>query len=135
MHDDMVHGDAHQRAHAEDIKRRFANTNATTWQIILFGLTGGLIPCPASITVLLICLQLKEFVLGATLVLCFSIGLAVTMVSVGAVAALGVRHASQRWSGFDRIAQRAPYLSGALIMLVGLYTGYLGWSALVAAGA
>nr|VXZ87893.1 Nickel/cobalt efflux system rcnA [Klebsiella pneumoniae] len=32
----------------------------TTGQIVLFGLTGA-DPCPASITVLLICLQLKKF--------------------------------------------------------------------------
>lgn len=35
--------------------------NVTNWQIALFGFTGGLIPCPAAITVLLLCLQLKEF--------------------------------------------------------------------------
>ncbi|MEQ1753013.1 MAG: nickel/cobalt efflux transporter [Micropepsaceae bacterium] len=122
--------DAHQRAHADDINRRFAASNVTTGQIIMFGLTGGLIPCPASITVLLICLQLKQFTLGASLVLCFSIGLAVTMVSIGAVAALGVGHVSKRWSGFDQLVRRAPYLSGVLIILVGLYTGYAGWSAL-----
>ena len=51
--------DAHELAHANDIRRRFANRHVTTGQIALFGLTGGLIPCPASITVLLICLQLK----------------------------------------------------------------------------
>ena len=56
--------DAHQLAHANDIRRRFANRNVTNWQIALFGLTGGLIPCPAAITVLLLCLQLKEFTLG-----------------------------------------------------------------------
>ena len=26
------------------------------------------------------------------------------------------------------VARRAPYLSGALIIAVGLYTGYLGWT-------
>ena len=57
---------------------------------------------------------------------CFSIGLAVTMVSVGAAAALSVQHISKRWSGFGDVARRAPYLSGALIIAVGLYTGYLG---------
>ena len=124
-------GDAHERAHAQDIRRRFANQNVTTGQIVIFGLTGGLIPCPASITVLLLCLQLKKFVLGAALVLCFSIGLAVTMVAVGAAAALSVKHVSTRWSGFDAVARRAPYLSGALIIAVGLYTGYLGFKGLV----
>ena len=123
--------DAHERAHAEDIRRRFANRHVTTGQIVMFGLTGGLIPCPASITILLICLQLKQFTLGAALVICFSIGLAVTMVSVGAAAALSVQHISRRWSGFGEVARRAPYLSGALIIAVGLYTGYLGWTQLL----
>ena len=124
------YADAHERAHAEDIRRRFANRHVTTGQIVMFGLTGGLIPCPASITILLLCLQLKQFTLGATLVICFSIGLAVTMVSVGATAALSVKHVSKRWSGFGELAHRAPYLSGALIIAVGLYTGYLGWTQL-----
>ena len=86
--------DAHQRAHAQDINRRFNGQNVTTGQIALFGLTGGLIPCPASITVLLICLQLKHFALGATLVFSFSIGLALTLVASGAIAALSLKHAS-----------------------------------------
>jgi nickel/cobalt exporter len=123
--------DAHERAHAEAIRQRFANRHVTTGQIVMFGLTGGLIPCPASITILLICLQLKEFTLGAALVLCFSIGLAVTMVSVGTAAALSVHHISKRWAGFGEAARRAPYLSGALIIAVGLYTGYLGWTQLL----
>lgn len=94
----------------------------------MFGLTGGLVPCPASITVLLLCLQLKRFALGAGLVLCFSIGLAMTMVASGALAALSVRHVSRRWRGFGEFARKAPYVSGALIILVGLYVSYQGLS-------
>src|SRR5205823_4524241 len=33
--------DAHQRAHAQEIQKRFANRNVTTGQLALFGLTGG----------------------------------------------------------------------------------------------
>jgi nickel/cobalt exporter len=122
--------DPHELAHANDIRHRFANREVTTGQIIMFGLTGGLIPCPASITVLLLCLQLKQIALGATLVLCFSIGLALTMVSSGILAALSVKHVSKRWSGFGEFARKAPYFSGALIMLVGFYIGYQGLHAL-----
>src|SRR5262245_28616548 len=122
--------DAHELAHANDIRRRFADRNVTTMQIVMFGLTGGLIPCPASITILLICLQLQQFTLGAVLVLCFSVGLAITLVTVGAAAALSVRHASKHFSWFGTLAQRAPYLSSALIVLVGLYMGYQGWTGL-----
>lgn len=127
--------DAHQLAHANDIRRRFSSQNVTTAQIVMFGLTGGLIPCPAAITVLLLCLQLKQFTLGVALVLCFSIGLALTMVTSGVIAALSVKHISKRWSGFGAIAARAPYLSGVLIICVGLYVGWQGIHALAAAGA
>ncbi|MES2096799.1 MAG: nickel/cobalt efflux transporter [Pseudomonadota bacterium] len=122
--------DAHELAHANDIRRKFADRNVTTGQIILFGLTGGLIPCPAAITVLLLCLQLKQLALGAMLVLCFSVGLALTLVTVGATAALSVRHASKRFSWFGAVARRAPYLSSVLIIIVGLYVGYQGWAGL-----
>ena len=119
--------DAHELAHANDIRRRFAKQKVTTWQIVLFGITGGLLPCPAAITVLLICLQLKEIPLGAVMVLCFSIGLAITLVTVGAIAAIGSRQATKRFPWLSAVAARAPYLSGAVIILVGVYVGYHGY--------
>lgn len=122
--------DAHERAHAEDIRRRFSDRNVTNAQIALFGLTGGLIPCPGAITVLLLCLQLKRLVLGAVLVLCFSIGLAITMVASGVIAAVSVKQISKRWSGFGEIVRKAPFASGAVILLVGLYVAVQGWMAL-----
>jgi len=108
------------------------NREVTTGQIVMLGLTGGLIPCLASITVLLLCLQLKQFTLGVTLVLCFSIGPAATMVASGTIAALSVRHVSKRWSGFGTFARRAPYFSSALVIAVSLYTGYQAWLGLSA---
>ena len=122
--------DAHARAHAGDIRRRFSGRTVTTAQIIMFGLTGGLIPCPAAITVLLLCIQLKQLSLGFLLVLCFSIGLAITMVTAGVLAALSIPHVEKRWSGFSEFARRAPYVSAALILCVGFYMGWSGWLAL-----
>jgi len=119
--------DAHERAHANDIQRRFAGREVTNGQILLFGLTGGLIPCPAAITVLLICIQLKALTLGATLVVSFSIGLALTLVTVGVGAAVSVRQVAKRWSGFNTMAKRAPYFSSVLIGLVGIYMGIHGY--------
>jgi len=126
-------GDAHARAHAADIQRRFAGRSVSTGQIVMFGLTGGLIPCPASITVLLLCLQLKRIALGATLVLGFSVGLALTMVASGVIAAVGLKHLSRRMGSgrFSELAAKAPYFSGGLILLVGLYVGWQGLRALV----
>lgn len=123
--------DAHERAHAADIQRRFDGQTVTNGQILLFGLTGGLIPCPAAITVLLICIQLKAFTLGATMVLSFSLGLALTLVTVGVGAAISVQQAAKRWSGFSALARRAPYFSSILIGLVGVYMGIHGYTGIM----
>ena len=104
----------------------FRSRSVTTGQIMLFGLTGGLIPCPGAITVLLLCLQLKAFALGGVLVLCFSIGLALTMVASGVLAALSLKHMDKVFSGFGNWVRRAPYLSGGVIMLIGVYLGING---------
>jgi nickel/cobalt exporter len=122
--------DAHERQHAEDIRRRFAGREVTTGQIVMFGLTGGLIPCPGAITVLLLCLQLKRIALGSVLVLCFSIGLALTMVMSGVIAALSVRYAQKTFGGFGSLVRKAPYASGIVILCLGLYVALHGYQML-----
>ncbi|RMS79624.1 nickel/cobalt efflux protein RcnA [Pseudomonas savastanoi] len=122
--------DAHEKAHAEDIRKRFSHREVSNGQILMFGLTGGLIPCPAAITVLLLCLQVKQVTLGAAMVLCFSIGLAITLMTVGAAAAIGARKVSNRFPWLNAAARRAPYLSSVLIICVGVYVGVHGWNGL-----
>lgn len=119
--------DAHERAHAEDIQRRFAGRQVTTTQIAMFGLTGGLMPCPASVTILMICLHLKRFTLGVAMVASFSIGLAISLVSVGVIAAWGAHQVSKRVGGnLSSLARKMPYLSSILMMVVGAVMGIQG---------
>jgi ABC-type nickel/cobalt efflux system permease component RcnA len=144
-HDDHGHGhdlashphaydfdaqDAHSRAHGQAIVQRFHGRTVTTGQIILFGLTGGLIPCPASVTILVLCLQLRQVALGMTLVLCFSIGLALTLVGVGVIAAIGMNRLTAGSKFWTDQSGRLPYLSGAIIALAGFYVLVEGLSAL-----
>jgi nickel/cobalt exporter len=124
--------DAHERAHALDIQKRFADRNVTTGQIVLFGLTGGLMPCPAAFSILVICLQVKHFTLGFALVLAFSVGLALTLVATGSIAAWSVRHAEKRFRGFGNLARKLPYISSAFLLFVALYMGVTGWRGLAA---
>jgi len=120
-HDDAEEEDEHAREHAEQMRHELQNRHISNGRILVFGLTGGLVPCPASITVLMVCLQTRQLSLGVLLVLCFSIGLALTLVGSGVTAALGVRHAARHWRGFTGLTRRAPYLSGTLMAIVGLY--------------
>ena len=130
-HDELPSGgefqDAHEAAHALDIQKRFKDRRVTTPQIVLFGLTGGLLPCPAAFTILLVCMQVKQFTLGFALVGAFSIGLAITMVTVGAAAAWSVGHAEKKWSGFGNLMRRAPYISSAMLILLSSYMASNAW--------
>lgn len=117
-HDDH---DAHAVAHQREIEQKFAGrSNVTTGEILWFGFTGGLLPCPAAIAVLLICLQLKAVTLGIAMVAAFSVGLAITLVTIGVVAAWGTRKAAASWSGFGRWANRLPYVSATLVLILGV---------------
>ena len=123
--DDGSYQDAHERAHAEDIKRRFVGQKVTTGQIAMFGLTGGLVPCPASVTILMICLHLKQFTLGAVMVASFSFGLAISLVSVGVIAAWGASQVGKRFANgrFSDLARKMPYFSSGLMAFVGALMG------------
>jgi nickel/cobalt exporter len=125
--------DAHELAHATDIQKRFAGRPVTNFQIALFGLTGGLLPCPAAFTIVLVCLQLKRFALGITMVLAFSFGLACTLVAAGALAAWSLRHAEKKFGGLGAVARKLPYLSSAILLLMGVFIGAEGWLHLPAA--
>lgn len=133
-HHEHEHGedfqDAHERAHASDIQRRFAGKAVTTPQIALFGITGGLMPCPAAFSVLLICLQLKRIALGFALVAGFSFGLAVTMVTTGVLAAWSVQHAERKFRGFGDAMRKAPYVSCVLLVVLAAYMAWHGWHGL-----
>lgn len=87
-------------------------------------------PCPAALSVLLICLQLKKTGLGFTLVGCFSLGLSITMVSTGVLTALSLRHAKKKFKGVGEAMRKTPFISFARLVLVGVYMLWLSGSAL-----
>ena len=121
---DHGHGSGHHHHHAP-----VPSENVTTGQIVWFGFTGGLLPCPAALAVLLVCIQLKAFALGVAMVAAFSIGLALALMVIGVGVALGSSKVAQSWSGFDRWAGRLPYLSAAIVMVMGMALAAAGLNA------
>jgi nickel/cobalt exporter len=120
------HDHGHDHAHGHGHHHHHAAPSAKTGDIVWFGFTGGLLPCPSAIAVLLVCIQLKQFTLGVLMVAAFSVGLAATLVGIGVAAAWGARRASAAWPGFDRVAARLPYLSAGLVMIVGVVMTAIG---------
>ena len=124
-HDHDHHGHdaprlSHAQEHEREISERFAGRKVGNGAIAWFGLTAGLMPCPSAVAVLLICLQSRAFSLGFGMVASFSLGLAITLISVGVMAAWGARKAAEGWSGLAGWTERLPYLSAALVALIGV---------------
>ena len=57
-----------------------------TWKSLLaLGISGGLVPCPSAMVLLLAAIALNKTAYGMLLVLAFSVGLAGTLTAVGLV--------------------------------------------------
>jgi nickel/cobalt exporter len=114
---DHHHGE-HGHGHSHSVPA--PHGRVTTGQIIWFGFTGGLMPCPAAIAVLLICVQLKAFALGIVMVAAFSAGVGATLVAIGLAVVWSAGRLAKAWPGYDRAVARLPYLSAGVVMIVGL---------------
>ena len=71
---------AHVHAHTHGLERQFSYK-----QLVMLGVTGGIIPCPAALVVLLSAVSLHRVAFGLYLILAFSLGLAAVLISIGLV--------------------------------------------------
>lgn len=128
-HKDMDE-DTHAAAHAAELKRQLSKGPVSNADVAWFGFSGGLMPCPAAFAVLLACFHQKAYALGVVLVAAFSVGLALTLVAVGVLAAWGAKALAARQTGLDRFSRWAPYASAGIVLVIGLVVTAQGLAAL-----
>lgn len=95
-------------------------------QVVLFGITGGLLPCPASVSVMLLALSLGQTALGAVMVAAFSLGLALAFIGVGLAVVWGTAALGGRFAALSRhaptVSAAVLILSGAVALVAGIYS-------------
>lgn len=91
----------------------------STRQLLLLGITGGLIPCPAALVVLLSAVALHRIALGFFLIVCFSIGLAAVLIGIGLVMVHAGRFVSRLNPNTELVRRWLPLLSAVFITAVG----------------
>jgi nickel/cobalt exporter len=83
------------------------------------GVSGGLLPCPSALVVLLAAISLHRVAFGLLLIVAFSAGLALSITAVGLVAVLAKRAFGR--VGFDgRIVGLLPAVSALVILVAGV---------------
>jgi ABC-type nickel/cobalt efflux system permease component RcnA len=108
-----------------------ADGSPVTWKgLLALGISGGLLPCPSALVVLLSAISLNRVGYGLVLVIAFSVGLAATLTAVGLLFVYAGRLIKgSRISG--RLARTLPVVSALVITCAGLVICY---EALVQAG-
>ena len=86
--------------------------------LLAVGISGGLLPCPSALVVLLAAISLHRVAFGMLLVLGFSAGLALAITAVGLVA-IYARRAFARFDGRGRLLAALPAVSALVIVIAG----------------
>ena len=89
--------------------------------LILLGITGGIVPCPAALALLLAAVSVGNLGKGLVLVLVFSAGLAMALVMMGLLVVNGVR-LTDRFFDTEKHAPKIAFASALMVTSVGLYT-------------
>jgi nickel/cobalt transporter (NicO) family protein len=113
--DDHHHDHDHSHDHREPITAR---------GLLALGISGGLVPCPSALVVLIAAISQHRVGLGMVLILAFSLGLAATVTAVGLAVIWGGRaierlRPERRLFG-GRLTGAIPALSSFLIIAAGV---------------
>ncbi len=90
-----------------------------TWRsLLMLGISGGLVPCPDAIAILLIAVAINRVPFGLALIISFSLGLAIVLILIGLTMLQGKR-LFQRMQWFDRAATWMPIASALVVIALG----------------
>jgi nickel/cobalt exporter len=83
------------------------------------GISGGIIPCPTALVVLLAAISLHRVGYGLVLIVAFSVGLALTVTSIGLVA-VTARRAFTRFGLDGPLVKTLPAISALVVLALGV---------------
>ncbi len=135
------HSHSHGHDHASDLMKPHSHSgrvhshlppgadgSAVTWKSLLaLGISGGILPCPSALVVLLAAISLHRVGYGLLLVLAFSTGLAGVLTAVGLLFVYAGRLLKSSGT-LERLSRVLPVASAFVITCAGLAICYEGLS-------
>ena len=108
------------RGHAHDHGHHHHEHEAPSRRsLVAVGITGGLLPCPSALVVLLAAISLHRVAFGMLLIVAFSAGLALSITGIGLVAVYA-KQIFKRASFEGRLVRLLPAASALVILAAGL---------------
>lgn len=127
------HGHDHDHGHTHELPSVLTSERVNWRGVLAIGISGGLVPCPAGLIVLLSAIGLGRVGFGMLLIVAFSAGLALVLSGIGLTVLYGSRWLSRYRPGtrsaaaipaFDRLARFLPALSSLLVVGAGFLLLY-----------
>jgi nickel/cobalt exporter len=104
------HGHGHEQEHDQALSAR---------RLLGIGISGGIVPCPTALVVLLAAISLHRVGYGLVLILAFSVGLAAAMTAIGIVA-VSAKRVFNRVDFDGRLIRLLPAVSALVVLGLGL---------------
>lgn len=129
-HNHQHHDHADDEVHVHSHLPPGADGSPVTWRSLLtLGISGGIVPCPSALVVLLAAIALHRIGYGLLLIVAFSAGLAAVLTAVGLVFVYARRLLKRPLN--SRLGRALPALSALVISAAG---AAICWEAVRAAG-
>jgi nickel/cobalt transporter (NicO) family protein len=120
------HAHVHHHDHPHHHARR---GDVSIGSLITLGASGGLVPCPSALILLLGAISIGRPGLGMILLIAFSLGLAVVLTSTGLLVLYAKNLLPERKRGDNLVFRYMPVVSAAAILIIGVVmtSVSLGW--------
>jgi ABC-type nickel/cobalt efflux system permease component RcnA len=123
---DHSHDHAHPHDHHHDHDHAHPHTHSSgpgdgvkLSNLLALGVSGGLVPCPEALGIMVIAVGINQAVLGLGLILAFSAGLALVLITLGLLLVRArwlVERFGGRGAGWQRVL---PFASAVIVSLLG----------------
>jgi len=112
---DDTHDHLHSHSHSHTL-----DPDQITWKSLLtLGVSGGMVPCPDAIAILVVAVALGRIPLGMLFIVAFSLGLALVLIGIGVAMVQGMRFI-KRNELMNRFSLYTPVLSAVVVFGLGL---------------
>ncbi len=121
-HSHHDHGHSHSHDHHHHVHTQpSAREPQSKLKLLLLGISGGLIPCPAAIATLLAAIAAGKIAQGLSVTLFFSLGLGAVMMSIGVILSQAGR-LTEKISDNIELSHKLGIVSALVIVFIGSYT-------------
>jgi nickel/cobalt exporter len=118
-HSHEGHSDAGHSHEGHEQHHHHPAPKAGRGSLLSLGISGGLVPCPEAMAVLLISFNLNRLAFGLVILVAFSLGLAAVLIAIG-VAMVLAGPSLNRFAKDGPITRMLPVGSAALVTLLGV---------------